>query len=459
MNDPLRIHIDYPGDITGFTGITITDAIAAQIVARAGVMERLEKLEREMHALPCPICTMPMDDEDGGCVRHSPDEIAAWMRNKAQQPAQPVAGRVDTHLFVGGAELAPLQTPTTAAETPQPVAATDMDRAFKDYAYARSGLIHWAVAWEYIADAPFPWPSPAVLAQALQDGARLACAVTNQDGYKKPATAAETGAGDDVMASVIAAALGEVLTVNRHDIAARAVFAAIRAGKVPGICADNHPNALARRIAAEAAHDTDYYRREITELRTKLSEAEKRADEMEGKAVEWIAVDVHRAKVEAEIQDKAVHIRRWERAEAERDDLAKRLEAATRELAGARVMVEEESRRGIAALQSVDKLKADLATARESEQRFRAEVEDAFRKHGFAAGPTAIDRLVEDLAAANERADALRKEVDALKTRKATYLEPGFKLRVLWEDKGGLAEVYKQGFMACAEAAGVEVAS
>lgn len=26
----------------------------------------------------CLICTMPLDDYDGGCVRHEPDEILAW---------------------------------------------------------------------------------------------------------------------------------------------------------------------------------------------------------------------------------------------------------------------------------------------------------------------------------------------------------------------------------------------
>jgi hypothetical protein len=35
----------------------------------------------------CPICSMPMTDTDGGCVRHDPEEIAAWDR-----PDTPPAG-------------------------------------------------------------------------------------------------------------------------------------------------------------------------------------------------------------------------------------------------------------------------------------------------------------------------------------------------------------------------------
>ena len=53
----------------------------------------------------------------------------------------------------------------------------------------------------------------------------------------------------------------------------------------------------------------------------------------------------------------------------------------------------------------VDKLRADLAASRESEDRFRGEVAAAFRKHGLAAGPEAIAGLVRDLAAMKERLD------------------------------------------------------
>ena len=31
----------------------------------------------------CPICSMPMTDTDGGCVRHDPEEISAWNRSDA----------------------------------------------------------------------------------------------------------------------------------------------------------------------------------------------------------------------------------------------------------------------------------------------------------------------------------------------------------------------------------------
>lgn len=50
-----------------------------------------------------------------------------------------------------------------------------------------------------------------------------------------------------------------------------------------------------------------------------------------------------------------------------------------------------------------DKALADLAAARESEERFRGEVVAAFRKHGMAAGPLAVDGLVRDLSAMKEQ--------------------------------------------------------
>jgi hypothetical protein len=90
MNEPIRIPLENvydPARPFKHPYIELTTQIIAQILG--DVPSRLAKLEREMHALPCPICTMPMDDEDGGCVRHDPDEIAAWTREKAQQPDQP----------------------------------------------------------------------------------------------------------------------------------------------------------------------------------------------------------------------------------------------------------------------------------------------------------------------------------------------------------------------------------
>lgn len=42
-------------------------------------------------AAPCPICTAPMNDFDGGCVRNGPEDIAEWVKEHAQ-PAAPDAG-------------------------------------------------------------------------------------------------------------------------------------------------------------------------------------------------------------------------------------------------------------------------------------------------------------------------------------------------------------------------------
>jgi hypothetical protein len=86
-----------------------------------------------------------------------------------------------------------------------------------------------------------------------------------------------------------------------------------------------------------------------------------------------------------------------------------------------------------------DAAELDRDATRESERRFRAEVEAGFRKHNLAAGPEAIDGLVRDLAAERERsaeykeasqqkagwllearaeADALRAELEKVKGRK-----------------------------------------
>lgn len=70
-----------------------------------------------------------------------------------------------------------------------------------------------------------------------------------------------------------------------------AILAAIRAGKVPGIVHedDMSPNELLER---DLINDNDA-------LRARLAAAERRADEMEGKAGEWIAVEVHKERVES----------------------------------------------------------------------------------------------------------------------------------------------------------------
>lgn len=64
----------------------------------------------------------------------------------------------------------------------------EIHKAFEDYPYARALLVELAVASEYIADGSEDesLPPQRELAQALQDIAVIACAVTNQDEYKGP---------------------------------------------------------------------------------------------------------------------------------------------------------------------------------------------------------------------------------------------------------------------------------
>jgi hypothetical protein len=64
----------------------------------------------------------------------------------------------------------------------------EIHQAFVDYPYARALLVELAVASEYIADGSEDesLPPQRELAQALQDIAVIACAVTNQDEYKGP---------------------------------------------------------------------------------------------------------------------------------------------------------------------------------------------------------------------------------------------------------------------------------
>lgn len=50
----------------------------------------------------------------------------------------------------------------------------------------RDQLLNWAVAWEYIADAPFALPDQHVMAHALQDGACLVCAYLNGEKKSEP---------------------------------------------------------------------------------------------------------------------------------------------------------------------------------------------------------------------------------------------------------------------------------
>lgn len=68
-----------------------------------------------------------------------------------------------------------------------------------------------------------------------------------------------------------------------------------------------------------------------------------------------------------------------------------------------------------------DRALAERDAAVESERRFRAEVEAGFRKHGLAAGPTAIDRLVEDLAAAKARKVTAPKEPNTIDMLPGSY--------------------------------------
>lgn len=75
----------------------------------------------------------------------------------------------------------------------------DLNRAFRDYHYAREHLIRHAMGSEFIYDCREDPPGPPgqepasrdaevrEMAHRAQDLARLACAVTNQDGYRHPA--------------------------------------------------------------------------------------------------------------------------------------------------------------------------------------------------------------------------------------------------------------------------------
>lgn len=76
---------------------------------------------------------------------------------------------------------------------------------------------------------------------------------------------------------------------------ATAHLAAIRAGKVPNIVDATVLSDERGLLAGQYA--------EISALRARLADAERRADEMEGKAGEWIAVDVHKERVRAAIAD------------------------------------------------------------------------------------------------------------------------------------------------------------
>lgn len=60
-----------------------------------------------------------------------------------------------------------------------------MTKAFTDVRTARRELIKWAIAFEYIYDADMTRMTTAELTYELQRGARLACAYTNQDGFRE----------------------------------------------------------------------------------------------------------------------------------------------------------------------------------------------------------------------------------------------------------------------------------
>lgn len=84
----LQFYSSHNGNMFG----EITDDHIRSIVERANALGLLSLVVKESltvqpaapdDAKPCPICSMPMDDTDGGCVRHDPEEIAAWVKPAA----------------------------------------------------------------------------------------------------------------------------------------------------------------------------------------------------------------------------------------------------------------------------------------------------------------------------------------------------------------------------------------
>lgn len=96
--------------------------------------------------------------------------------------------------------------------------------------------------------------------------------------------------GEDAAVEAIRLAMGTKAWDSYVDYA-KNVVQLIRAGKVPNIVHEDDlsPNELLER---DLSNDN-------VALRARLADAERRADEMEGKAGEWIAADVHKERVES----------------------------------------------------------------------------------------------------------------------------------------------------------------
>ena len=61
-------------------------AMEAVSSLQARVAELSHDLRGKVSPKPCPICSMPMDDTDGGCLRHEPDEIQAYRNIRSLEP-------------------------------------------------------------------------------------------------------------------------------------------------------------------------------------------------------------------------------------------------------------------------------------------------------------------------------------------------------------------------------------
>lgn len=202
--------------------------------------------------------------------------------------------------------------------------------------------------------------------------------------------AADEGAADLIKAGYVSGndsagqALYNMLTVKLklpHSLADKIVDATlglIRLGEAPGVYAfDNGYGDPRTQIDGMA--------NEIAELKARLAEAEERFDEAEGKAGQWIDVDLHKERVEAARADAVAMNKRllgerdaaWKenaRVVAECGDLAKQLEAVTREL---------DNNREHVLLAKISELESVLAVANErtekAERAYADEVQECAR--------------------------------------------------------------------------------
>ena len=56
------------------------EALEAVESLQARVAELSHDISKKKSPKPCPICSMPMDDVDGECLRHDLDEIAEYLK-------------------------------------------------------------------------------------------------------------------------------------------------------------------------------------------------------------------------------------------------------------------------------------------------------------------------------------------------------------------------------------------